>query len=98
MEKSGSVSTEEKLERLITLFKIAFADRIDKHKLEKLKRSEIKKKIYESCEKKPCNRQELARIIGKSPDYISSYLTIMTREGLLTTKTSDDETYYITFI
>ena len=91
-------SLGEKLDQLVALMKIAFADRIDKHKNEGLKRSEVKKQIYDACKEKPRNRQELAQIIGKSPDYVSSYLTLMTREGLLTTQKKDEETYYVAFI
>jgi hypothetical protein len=98
LEKNKSNSLGEKIDRLIALFKMAFADRIDKHKNESLKRSEVKRKIYEACKRKPQNRQELAQIIRKSPDYVSSYLTLMTREGILTTEQKDDETYYVAFV
>ena len=98
MSKKEVDPISEKLDHLIALIKIAFADRIAKRKDVSLKRSKIKKQIYEACKKKPQNRQELAHLLGKSPDYVSSYLTLMTREGLLVTKEKDNETYYVAFV
>ena len=98
LNRDNPNSLSEKMDQLIALIKIAFADRIATYKKTDLGRSLVKKQIYDACRKEPCNRQQLAQIIGKNPDYVSSYLTLMTREGFLITKQEDNETYYVSFI
>lgn len=98
MNKDKLNTLPEKMDQLIALMKIAFADQIATYKKTSLRRSQIKRQIYDACKKEPRNRQELAKIIRKSPDYVSSYLSLMTREGLLTTKEKDNETYYVAFV
>lgn len=81
MREKDSDIVSEKLDQLVALMIIAFADPIKKHKIEILKKVSEETKLN-ACKEKPRDCQELPKILGKSPDYVSSYLTLITRETI----------------
>jgi DNA-binding transcriptional ArsR family regulator len=59
-------------------------DRLGEAKKELLKEGSVKQQIYELCDGTR-TLQDIAAAIQKSTDYVSSYLSILRREGLIRT-------------
>lgn len=59
-------------------------DQLAQAKKKLLKEGSIKQQIYELCDGTK-TLQDIATAIQKSADYVSSYLTILRREGLIRT-------------
>ena len=73
---------ETTLKDIRALIALAFQDRLIEKKKELLKEGSVKKKVYELCDGTR-TKDDLARTLKKSTDYVSSYLTILRREGLI---------------
>jgi len=88
MKERNSELLEEissKLESLLSLLRIAFADEIEKAKERSFARSAIKKSIYDLCDGKH-TVEDMSEEIGKEAAYIRVYLTTLVQEGLVVRK------------
>lgn len=83
-------STVEDIRAIITL---AFQDRLTERKKELLKEGSKKKAVYELCDGTR-SKHDIAHALRKSTDYVSSYLTILRREGLIHTLEKEGKQVY----
>jgi DNA-binding transcriptional ArsR family regulator len=68
-------------------------DKLADAKKKLLKEGSVKQQIYELCDGTR-TLQDIATAIQKSTDYVSSYLTILRREGLIRTVEREGEQVY----
>ncbi|MEM2154617.1 MAG: winged helix-turn-helix domain-containing protein [Nitrososphaeria archaeon] len=81
------------LDEIKSLIKLVNQDKLQESKKKLLKEGTIKLQIYELCDGTRTIK-DIAEKIQKSPDYISSYLTILKREGLIRTIERDGKQFY----
>lgn len=84
---------ETALEDIRALITLAFQDKLMEKKKELLKEGSVKKDVYELCDGTR-TKDDLARKLKKSTDYVSSYLTILRREGLIHTVEKEGRQVY----
>src|SRR5208337_724583 len=72
------------LDDIKSILVLSNQDKLAEAKKKLLKEGSIKQQIYELCDGIK-NLQDIAIAIQKSTDYVSSYLTILRREGLIRT-------------
>ena len=70
------------LDEIKGLLILIYHDELENRKKELLREGSIKKKIYELCDGTR-SATEIAQEIGKSVSYVSAYLSILRREGLI---------------
>jgi DNA-binding transcriptional ArsR family regulator len=75
-------SVQGTVEDIRAILVLAFQDKLIEKKKELLREGSVKKHIYELCDGAR-SREEIARALKKSADYVSSYLTRLRREGLI---------------
>lgn len=83
----------KKLDAMLSIMKIAFADNIEAVKERSLSRSEIKKKIYELCDGRHIVN-DIAGELRKSTMYVRVYLATLEEEGLVLKKGDTYETIF----
>ena len=72
------------LDDIKSILVLSNQDKLVDAKKKLLKEGSVKQQIYELCDGTRTT-QDLAGAIQKSADYVSSYLTILRREGLIRT-------------
>lgn len=93
-DNSGTLkSIQSTVEDIRALIALAFQDKLDERKKELLKEASVKKDIYELCDGTR-TREDIARALKKSPDYVSSYLTRLRREGLIHVVERESKQFY----
>jgi len=72
----------QKIEEIKSLLVLLNQEKLIAIKKELLKENSVKKQVYELCDgtKSP---KEIAEVVKKDTSYVSSYLTILRREGLI---------------
>jgi DNA-binding transcriptional ArsR family regulator len=70
------------LDDIKSILVLSNQDKLIEAKKQLLKEGSVKQKIYELCDGSR-TLQDIATAIQKSTDYVSSYLTILRREGLI---------------
>lgn len=81
------------LDEIKSLIKLMHQDKLQELKKKLLKEGTIKLQIYELCDGTR-TLKDIAEKVQKSPDYVSSYLTILKREGLIKTVERDGKQFY----
>jgi len=76
------------LEDIKSILVLSNQDKLAEAKKQLLKEGSVKQKVYELCDGAR-TLQDIAAAIQKSTDYVSSYLTILRREGLIRTVERD---------
>jgi hypothetical protein len=76
------------LDDIKSILVLSNQDKLIEPKKEPLKEGSIKEKVYELCDGTR-TVQDIAAAIQKSTDYVSSYSTILRREGLIRTAERD---------
>lgn len=82
------------LAELKSLFVLANQDKLAAAKRTLLKEGTVKTQIYNLCEE-PKTTQEISQAIQKSADYVSSYISILRRDGLLKTVEKDGRQVHV---
>jgi len=72
------------LEEIKAVFMLANQERLSEIKKDLLKEGSVKLQVYDLCDGIRTT-QEIAQSLQKSTDYVNSYLSILRREGLITT-------------
>lgn len=91
LEESGKELLKEiqrTLEEFKSIFVLANQEKLAAAKKTLLKEGTIKMQIYNLCDGTKTT-QDLAQAIQKSVEYVSSYLSILRREGLIRTVKKD---------
>jgi len=86
-------SIRNAVEDIRALIAIAFQDKLTEGKKELLKEGSVKKTVYELCDGNR-TKDDIARALKKSNDYVSSYLTILRREGLIHIREKEGKQVY----
>ena len=84
---------QETLEDIRALITIGFQDKLREGKKELLKEGSVKKTVYDLCDGNR-TKDDIARALKKSNDYVSSYLTILRREGLIHIREKEGKQLY----
>lgn len=78
------------LEEIKGILTLVHQGDLDRAKKVLLKEGSVKQKVYDLCDGTRTTK-DLAESIGKDVSYVSSYLTILRREGLVRTIDKEDK-------
>ena len=76
------LDTKHSLDEINALIKLIYRNRLQEIKNQLLKEGSVKRRIYELCDGTRTSR-DIAETIGKSTEYVNSYLSILRREGFI---------------
>ena len=94
MNKDDAIlNIQRDLEELKSLIVILNQEELEKKKDKLLPKNSIKRQIYDLCDGSK-NINELAEAIGRSSDYVRSYLSRLRREGLIRKIEKDREIFH----
>ena len=94
MSKDDAIyKIQRDLEELKSIIVILNQEELEKKKNKLLPKNSIKKQIYDLCDGSKTN-SELAELIGKSNEYVGSYLSRLRREGLIRRIEKDGDIYH----
>jgi len=81
------------LEEIRSLIVLINQDKLKKIKENLVKPGTVKEKIYNMCNETK-TAEEIAQYLGKSSEYVHSYLSILRREGLIRNIVKDNRQVY----
>lgn len=93
LENGTLEGIQSTLEEIKSILLIVNKEKLAKSKESLLKEGTVKNKIYKLCDGTKTT-QDIAQIINESYNYVSSYISIMRREGLIRTVKKEDNQVY----
>lgn len=87
------LNMQKALDEIRSLFILANQEKLKEEKKDLLPENSIKRKIYNLCDGAR-DTSEIAKGIGKSTNYVNSYLSILRRDGLIRSIEKDGKLFH----